>query len=136
SSTHVTGRRDAPHSYVIDLKGLCSSPRRTGSMSELASPRPWKHAPMRRRPALGTVMVLLPVLASPAGSAASADDLRDLTAFRGQLVYGDFWASSSASCRRRRALPSAASGRGACRLVAGRLGRVQSRAYQKGSQDK
>src|SRR5207249_10448965 len=26
--------------------------------------------------------------------------------------------------------------RGACRLVAGRLGRVQSRAYQKGSQDK
>ena len=55
---------------------------------------------MRRWPALGTAMALLPVLASPMGGAASADDLLDLTAFRGQVVYVDFWASSSAPCRR------------------------------------
>ena len=55
---------------------------------------------MRRWPALGAAMALLPVLASPMASAASADDLLDLTAFTGQVVYVHFWASSSAPCRR------------------------------------
>jgi len=55
---------------------------------------------MRRLPALGRVMVLLPVLASPAASAARADDLLDLASFRGQVVYVDFWESWSAPCRR------------------------------------
>ena len=41
---------------------------------------------MRRLPALGAVMVLLSVLASPAASAPSADDLLDIAAFRGQVV--------------------------------------------------
>jgi len=55
---------------------------------------------MRRWPALGAAMALLPVLASPMASAAGADDLLDLTAFTGQVVYVHFWASSSAPCRR------------------------------------
>ena len=55
---------------------------------------------MRCLAALGRVVVLLPVLASPAASAAGADDLLDIAAFRGQVVYVDFWASWSAPCQR------------------------------------
>ena len=53
---------------------------------------------MYRRPALAAVLLLL-VASSPPAIATSAGDALDLTAFKGQVVYLDFWASWCAPCR-------------------------------------
>jgi cytochrome c biogenesis protein CcmG, thiol:disulfide interchange protein DsbE len=54
----------------------------------------------RRHPltALAAAVLLL-VAVSPPATAASAEELLDLAAFKGQVVYLDFWASWCAPCR-------------------------------------
>lgn len=49
----------------------------------------------RPLPALGALLLLVPV--SP--SALAGGDLLDLSQFKGQVVYLDFWASWCAPCR-------------------------------------
>jgi cytochrome c biogenesis protein CcmG, thiol:disulfide interchange protein DsbE len=53
---------------------------------------------LHRLAALAATLLLL-VVPSPPASASSAGDVLDLTAFNGQVVYLDFWASWCAPCR-------------------------------------